>query len=99
MNIYVLIGYAASLLLLFTNIMFFVTAYTNRKYLNTMQWAMRLLGILPGFLGVLIGIYIFIQSNGGSNGIAIMSAFLILELGTVQLINILKKLSSTNDES
>ena len=99
MNIYVLIGYAASLLLLFINIMFFVTAYTNRKYLNTMQWAMRLLGILPGFLGVLIGIYIFIQSNGGSKGIAIMSAFLILELGTVQLLNILKKLDNANEGS
>lgn len=98
MNKYVVAAYALSLILLFTNILCLNIAFTKRNRLKLMQWTIRLIGVIPGFIGVLVGIYILIKSNGETNGIAIMSAFLILELGSVQLLNILKKLEQTSEK-
>ena len=98
MDKYVVVSYALSLMLLFINILCFHIAFIKRNRSKLLQWIIRLIGVIPGFIGVLLGIYIFIKTNGEPKGIAIMSAFLLLELGSVQLLNILKKLEKSSEK-
>ena len=71
---YATLAYAACLIILFVCILFIRVA----------------VGVLPGFVGVIFGIYVqFVLSN--PSGLAIMSGGLLLEIGSVQLLYILKK--------
>lgn len=66
-------------------------AYSSPGNVVIYQWVLRITGVVPGFAGVLWGIYIHFIS-GGTDGMTIMTAWLILELGSVQLLNLMKKL-------
>ena len=90
MNIYVFASYSASLLLLFLCIMFLRIGVQNTQSIPTFRILIRLFGILPGFAGVLFGIYLQFKIEG-REAFSVMTAWLLLEIGSVQLLNILKK--------
>ena len=90
MNNYILLSYFLSLFLLFIGIILLKLAYSSPKNCNLYQWIIRLIGVLPGFIGVIAGVYLHFR-NGGLDGMSIMTAWLILELGSVQILNLMKK--------
>ena len=84
------LAYAAALIILFLCILFLRIALTRAGYVKYAGYLIRLIGVLPGFLGVIYGIYIhFVLKN--PSGLAVMSAALLLEIGCVQLLHILKR--------
>ena len=88
---YATIAYGAGLMVLFTCILFVRIGMEKVAYTRYLKYAIRLFGILPGFVAVIYGIYVQFFLNG-SYGLAIMSAGLLLEIGAVQLLQILKKI-------
>lgn len=90
MSNYIIGSYSASLLLLFLNVIFLRMGIHNPGSLGTFRILIRLFGILPGFAGVLFGLYLQFKLNS-PDSFPVMTAWLILELGAVQLLNILKK--------
>lgn len=93
MSTYVLISYSASLILLFIGIVCLKIAYSNPNHSKKLQWLLRFVGVIPGFAGVIWGVYVqLIQKN--PEGLVIMSAWLILEIGTVKLLNLMKKITN-----
>lgn len=90
MNSYIIISYLLSLILLFLGIIFLRAAYSNPQRSVLYQWILRFTGVLPGFLGVIFGLYTHFKA-GGTDGLTIMTAWLILELGSVQILNLMKR--------
>lgn len=87
---YATLAYAACLIILFICILLIRIAVDKRGYIKHARYLIRLIGVLPGFIGVIFGIYVqFVLSN--PSGLAIMSGGLLLEIGSVQLLYILKK--------
>ena len=87
---YATIAYAVFLIILFLCILLIRIAIDKTGYIRYIRYLIRLIGVLPGFLGVLYGIYVLFMLNNRA-GLAIMSGGLLLELGSVQLLSILKK--------
>ena len=84
------LSYATCLTMLFLCILFLRIALTNINYIKHAGYLIRIIGVLPGFVGVIYGAYLqFILNN--PSGWAIMSGCLLLEIGSVQLLYILKK--------
>ena len=90
MNNYIFLSYFLSLFFLFLGIIFLRLAYSSPKNCGLYQWMIRFIGVLPGFIGVIAGVYLHF-TKGGIDGLSIMSAWLILELGSVQMLNLMKK--------
>lgn len=90
MNIYVVASYSASLLLLFLCIIFVRMGVHNNQAIPTFRNLVRIFGIFPGFAGVLFGIYLQFKIEG-AQAFSVMTSWLLLEIGSVQLLNILKK--------
>ncbi len=90
MSNYVIGSYSAALLLLFLNVIFLRMAVHNPNALGTFRILIRIFGIVPGFGGVLFGLYFQFKLNN-PDSFPIMTAWLLLELGAVQLLNILKR--------
>ena len=84
------LSFAASLIIVFVCILVIRIAITNTGYIRHAGYLIRLIGVLPGFLGVIYGIYVQFVLNNPS-GIAVMSAALLLEIASVQLLYILKR--------
>jgi len=95
MSNYVIGSYSAALLLLFLNVIFLRMAVHNPNSLGTFRILIRIFGIVPGFGGVLFGLYLQFKLNN-PDSFPIMTAWLILELGAVQLLQILKKFVSVS---
>jgi len=87
----VTLSYAAALIIMFVCILIIRIAVTKLSFFKYAGYLIRLIGVLPGFLGVIYGIYVHFVLNNPS-GLAIMSAALLLEIGSVQLLYILKRL-------
>ena len=87
---YATIAYAICLIILFSCIMFIRIAIDKKNYIKYIRYLIRIIGVLPGFLAVLLGIYILIMEDNRA-GLAVMSGGLLLEIGSVQLLYILKK--------
>jgi len=90
MSNYVIGSYSAALLLLFLCIIFLRMAVHNPSTLSTFRILIRIFGIVPGFGGVLFGLYLQFKLNN-PDAFPIMTAWLLLELGSVQLLYILKR--------
>lgn len=90
MNSHIVLSYLLSLVLLFTGILLLKAAYSNPASSSKYQWMIRLSGVIPGFGGVLFGIYTYFIT-GSIDGLTIMTAWLILELGSVQMLNLMKR--------
>ena len=84
------LSYAASLIILFVCIFLLRVSVTRAGFIKPAGYIIRLIGVLPGFLGVIYGIYVQFVLNDPS-GLAVMSAALLLEVGCVQLLYILKR--------
>lgn len=82
--------YAACLTILFFCILSLRMAFSNARYVKYSRYFIRAAGVLPGFLGVLYGIYLHFILNDPS-GLALMSGSLLLEVACVQLLYVLKK--------
>ncbi len=95
MSNYVIGSYSAALLLLFLNVIFVRMGVHNPASLSTFRILVRIFGIVPGFAGVLFGLYMQFKLNN-PDSFPIMTAWLILELGAVQLLYILKKFETAS---
>ncbi len=88
---YIFFAYFASLCLLFINIVFLRKVYKNVKRYTLYLWAVRILGILPGFAGVIWGITIYVKKQN-IDGFIIMTPWLILEAGSLQILIFMNEL-------
>ncbi len=82
--------YAICLTILFFCILSLRMAFTNAGYVKYCRYFIRTAGVLPGFLGVLYGVYLQFILNDPS-GLVIMTGSLLLEVASVQLLYVLKK--------
>ena len=100
MDKYIITSYTISLILLFLCVLLLRIAANKNKYLQLVRHLIRVFGVLPGFIGVFAGIYLQLKFKD-PGGFAVMTAWLILELGSVQTLNILRtienKLPGTSD--
>lgn len=84
--------YAICLTILLLCILSLRMAFTNSNYIKYSRYLIRAIGVLPGFLGVIYGVYLqFILDN--LSGLVVMSGCLLLEVGSVQLLYVLKNMS------
>lgn len=89
---YLLFSSAIVVILLVLNILVFSLTYINRSKVGSVLLAV--FGIIPGFLGVLWGIVLFFQRAHSNEAMGILSVWLLLEVGAMQLRQVLKKLNS-----
>lgn len=82
--------YAICLIILFFCILSLRMAFKNAGYIKYCRYFIRAIGVLPGFLGVLYGVYLQFILNDPS-GLIIMSGSLLLEVASVQLLYVLNK--------
>ena len=88
MNIAVVVTYASALILLYFCIVLYSLAcnYGKRPYVRLIM----VFGMMPGLAGVAYGFYLFLTSGDRTQGLAVMTAWLLLELGSLQLIRLVK---------
>ena len=83
MNNVVVVSYAGSLLLLFFCVM--LLAQSRRSDGGPYAMLMLVFGMLPGLAGVVYGFYLFMALQDRTQGLAVMTAWLLLEMGALQL--------------
>ena len=83
MNNPVIVSYASALILLYVCIMLFSQARKHGD--NLYKRLIVACGMLPGLAGVFYGFYLFLTLPDRTQGLAVMSAWLLLELGALQL--------------
>lgn len=82
------ISYASALILLYLCILLFASAHKNNKKIYHLL--LNIFGMLPGFCFVLYGFYLFLTLGDRTQGLAVLTAGLLLEMGALQLKQILK---------
>lgn len=81
-------SYATALILLYLCILLFYRAHKNDK--QVYHLLLNIFGMLPGFGFVLYGFYLFLTLADRTQGLAVLTAGLLLEMGALQLKQILK---------
>ena len=89
-NIQLLI-FASALILITLNILVCSFSASHSKYRVAGIWLIRATAIIPGFLAVCGGLYIWCIENNASVGWALFSAGMLLEMGGLLLSGILRK--------
>ena len=90
MNNAVIVSYASALILLYFCVLLYSLACKHGGSLYTKLITMS--GMLPGLVGVIYGFYLFLTLEDRTQGLAVMTAWLLLEMGALQL----KRLVSVN---
>ena len=88
MNNAVIVSYASALILLY----FCVLLYTQACKHGESPYTKLLIafGMLPGLVGVVYGFYLFLTLGDRTQGLAVMTAWLLLEMGVMQLKRLVK---------
>lgn len=83
MNSVVVMSYASALILLYICILLYSLAcrYGNDPYRKLLV----ALGLLPGLAGVVYGCYLFLSLEDRALGLAVMSAWGLLEMGALHI--------------
>ena len=79
----VILSYAGALILLYLCIVLFI--WDCRRQDNFIGKLIMLFGMIPGLAGVLFGFYLFLTLENREQGLAVLVAWLLLEMGAFQL--------------
>ena len=90
----IIISYGGALILLYLCILLFIKGFKNYNILY--NYLLLAFGMVPGFFGVVYGFYLFLIMEQRQIGLGIMAAWLLLELGTLQLRQFYIKHSKQN---
>ena len=88
MNNAVIVSYASALILLYFCVLLYSLACKYSGSLYTRLIVMS--GMLPGLAGVIYGFYLFLTLEDRTQGLAVMTAWLLLEMGAMQLKRLVK---------
>ena len=88
MNTAVIVSYASALILLYFCVLLYSLACKHGAGLYTKLIIMS--GMLPGLAGVVFGFYLFLTLEDRTQGLAVMTAWLLLEMGALQLKQLAK---------
>ena len=91
----VILSYAGALILLYLCIVLFI--WDCQRQDNIIGRLILLFGMIPGLAGVLFGFYLFVTLENREQGLGVLIAWLLLELGAFQLRHFSK--SFVKDES
>lgn len=83
MNNVVVVSYASALILLYCCVLLFSLACKH----GASPYAKLIItfGMLPGLAGIVYGFYLFLTLVDRTQGLAVMTAWLLLEMGALQL--------------
>ena len=78
-----LVSYASALILLY----FCVLLYAQARKHGGSPYVKLIVafGMIPGFAGVVYGFYLFLTLQDKTQGLAVLTAWLLLEMGALQL--------------
>jgi hypothetical protein len=88
MNNAVIVSYASALILLYFCVLLYSLACKHGEGLYAKLIGMS--GVLPGVTGVIYGFYLFLTLEDRRQGLAVMTAWLLLEMGALQLKRLAK---------
>lgn len=88
MNNVAIISYGGALILLYLCILLYSLACKRRE--DIFKKLIIVFGMLPGFIGVIYGFSLVLKPGDSAQGIGVMSAWLILEMGAIQLKQLIK---------
>jgi len=83
MNDIAIISYGGALILLYLCILLYSQACKSQN--SIFAKLITLFGMVPGFIGVIYGFILILSTGKTGEGVAIMTAWLLLELGALQL--------------
>ena len=84
----VVVSYASALILLYFCVLLYSQACKHGESPYTKL--IIAFGMLPGFAGVVYGFYLFLTLADRAQGLAVMTAWLMLEMGALQLKRLVK---------
>ena len=90
MDTTIIISYGGPLILLYLCILLFIEG-TKRQHI-LFDRLLFAFGMVPGLLGVLYGFYLFLALEQRQAGLGILTAWLLLEMGALQLRQALKRM-------
>jgi len=86
----ILISYITPLILLYLCILIF--AQGSKRQTILFDRLLLIFGMVPGLAGVLYGLYLFLTLEQRQVGLGILTAWLLLEMGALQLRHVYKKI-------
>jgi hypothetical protein len=89
MSNYLLFSSVFVTMLMVLNILIFSITYEKHHKIG--QRALLYFGVIPGFLGVLWAIVLFFKQPETTEIIGLLSIWLLLEVGTMRLTQVMKK--------
>ena len=89
MNSIVVMSYASALILLYVCVLLYSLACRYGK--NPYRRLIVAFGMLPGIAGVVYGACLFLTPGDRTQGLAVMTAWMLLEAGALQFKQLLKK--------
>ena len=88
----IIISYAGPLILLYLCILIFIEGSKRQNIL--FDRLLLVSGMVPGLLGVLYGFYLFLTPEQHQLGLGILTAWLLLEMGALQLRQALRRITN-----
>lgn len=88
MNNAVLVSYASALILLYFCVLLYTLACKRGE--NPYAKLIVAFGMMPGLAGVVYGFYLFLTLEDRTQGLAVMTAWLLVEIGALQLKRLIK---------
>jgi hypothetical protein len=92
MNKVAIVSYAGALFLLFLCIHLCIR--DSKRHDNLFGTLIMVFGMIPGLAGALYGVYLFLTLENRAQGLADMTAWLLLELGAFELRQFSRSFSS-----
>jgi len=89
MNNIAIISYSGALILLYLCILLYSQACSRQGkiFINMIT----VFGMVPGLIGVIYGLFLILKTGDTAQGLGIMTAWLLLELGALQLKQLIQK--------
>ena len=94
-----LLFFAGALLLLSLCAMSINVGSRESKRVRATRWALAVFGIVPGFAMVMSGAVVQFTSPGDRTGLGMLSAGLLLEMGALQLWDVVKRVTGRSRAS
>ena len=88
MNNVAIISYGGALILLYLCILLYSLACKRRE--DIFKKLIFAFGMLPGFIGVIYGFTLVLEPGNSAQGIGVMTAWLLLEMGAIRLKQLVK---------
>jgi hypothetical protein len=90
-----ILSYAAALFLLYACILLYALACKYRR--NIFRNLITAFGMLPGVVGVIYGFFVILSTGNSAQGLGIMTAWLLLEMGALQLKQLTENIETISE--